>query len=124
MSITPDASNLGGSWAEVSSVPGSGEAWTLSVSGAIITGTGTWSGEACCSGDLALAGRISGDSLHFDVRYFDGHAGPDSSARATSHLDGTMRSASEFDVVRGSAPQYTVRFQKTGTLYLMDRLPR
>ncbi|HEX7018798.1 MAG TPA: hypothetical protein VF159_02220, partial [Gemmatimonadaceae bacterium] len=106
---------------EVFTVPGNGEGWTLSVSGSAVVGTGAWSGEACCAGDLALTGRISDDSLHFDVRYFDGHAGADSTPRSTSHLDGVMTSATELDVVRSSAPQYTVRFRKVTSL---DRLPR
>src|SRR3954464_1986554 len=41
-----------GTWAAPFSIPGSGEQWTLSLSGTQVTGSGTWSGEACCSGTV------------------------------------------------------------------------
>ena len=50
-------------------VPGSGELWTLTVQGSAITGTGSWSGEACCAGTLSLTGTISGDSIHLDLTF-------------------------------------------------------
>jgi hypothetical protein len=64
---SPRASVLDGSWSRLDEVPGSSEHWTLSVTDTIVTGTGTWSGEACCSGPLSLLGYVSHDSLHADV---------------------------------------------------------
>jgi hypothetical protein len=58
-----------GTWVAPFSVPGSGEGWTLSLSGTDITGDGTWSGEACCSGTVSITGTVRGDSLHLDVVY-------------------------------------------------------
>lgn len=58
-----------GTWQAPISVPGSGEQWTLSLSGKDVTGSGTWSGEACCSGTVSITGTVRGDSLHLDVVY-------------------------------------------------------
>jgi len=65
--LTPTPESLQGRWAAVSTIPGSGESWDLSVQGTAINGTGSWSGEACCSGTLSLAGAIAGDSIHLDL---------------------------------------------------------
>ena len=58
-----------GTWAAPFSIAGSGEQWTLSLSGTEVTGSGTWSGEACCSGTVSITGAVRGDSLHLDVVY-------------------------------------------------------
>ena len=65
--LAPTPENLQGRWATVNQIPGSGEGWDLSVQGSAITGTGSWSGEACCSGTLSLLGTIVGDSIHLDL---------------------------------------------------------
>ena len=65
--FAPTATTLQGRWSAVSEIPGSGESWDLSVQGSDITGTGSWSGEACCSGTLSLTGTIVGDSIHLDL---------------------------------------------------------
>lgn len=58
-----------GTWVAPLAVPGSGEGWTLSLSGTDVVGDGTWEGEACCSGTVSITGTIRGDSLHMDVVY-------------------------------------------------------
>jgi len=58
-----------GTWEAPFTIPGSGEEWTLSLSGTDVTGSGTWSGEACCSGTVSITGNVRGDSLHLDVVY-------------------------------------------------------
>jgi len=65
--VTPTPETLGGHWATVNDIPGSGESWDLTVQAAAITGTGSWSGEACCAGTLSLTGTIVGDSIHLDL---------------------------------------------------------
>ncbi len=65
--ITP--ANLNGTWQRLDEVPGSGEVWHLTMTGNTVTGTGTWSGEACCDGTLTVSGSASGDSLHVDVAW-------------------------------------------------------
>ena len=98
--IAPTAQNLQGRWATVNQIPGSGEGWDLSVQGSAITGTGSWSGEACCAGTLSLVGTIAGDSIHLDLtvvtttsanprapyhKYFDG------ALTSRTVLQGTVR---------------------------------
>lgn len=65
--VRPTASTLDGAWSRLDEVPGSSEHWTLAVEGNSISGTGTWSGEACCAGTLTLVGSIANDSIHVDV---------------------------------------------------------
>ena len=67
--VAPTPETLQGSWAAMDEVAGSGELWNLSVQGSAITGTGSWSGEACCAGTLSLTGAISGDSIHLDLTF-------------------------------------------------------
>lgn len=43
------------------------EDWNLSTSGTAISGTGTWSGEACCDGTMSIAGSFDGNSVHVSV---------------------------------------------------------
>ena len=64
----PNAATLNGTWAEEGEVPGSSEVWNLSVDGAHVTGTGTWSGEACCGGTLTIDGQIRGDSIYLGIK--------------------------------------------------------
>jgi len=59
--------DLNGSWTELDQVPGSSEHWTLATHDSVVTGTGTWSGEACCGGTLTVAGYVKGDSVHLLV---------------------------------------------------------
>ena len=67
--IAPSAKTLDGTWAALDEVPGSGEQWTLDVQGSSVSGTGSWSGEACCVGTLSVTGTIGGDSVHLDLSY-------------------------------------------------------
>ena len=98
--LAPTAMTLQGRWSAVNEVPGSGESWDLSVRGSNITGTGSWSGEACCAGTLSLTGAIVGDSIHLDLtvvttnsatprapfhKYFDG------ALTSRNVLQGTVR---------------------------------
>lgn len=63
----PTSSLLNGTWSRLNSIPGSAETWSLTATGASLSGTGTWSGEACCAGPLSLTGSVSGDSIHVVV---------------------------------------------------------
>jgi hypothetical protein len=79
-------------------VPGSGEVWNLSVQGSAISGTGSWSGEACCSGTISLTGAISGDSIHLDLTFVvTNSANP--RAPFHEHFDGALTSRT---VLRGT----------------------
>jgi hypothetical protein len=61
--------DLTGSWTAVGEVPGSSEHWTLATADTGVSGTGTWTGEACCAGTLSIAGFVSGDSVHLAVTH-------------------------------------------------------
>ena len=65
--VAPLPSNLNGTWITASEVPGSSNIWTLTVAGSTVTGTGTWSGEACCGGTIAIAGAIANGRVHLDL---------------------------------------------------------
>ena len=91
--VAPSAKTLQGSWAAMDEVPGSGELWDLSVQGSSISGTGSWSGEACCAGTISLTGAIAGDSIHLDLTFVvTSSANP--RAPFHQHFDGALTSRS------------------------------
>ena len=67
--IAPVDRDLTGTWIRVPTIAGSSEVWNLVAVGSTFTGTGQWTGEACCSGTVVVAGTVRGDSLHADVTY-------------------------------------------------------
>jgi len=96
--VSPSAETLQGSWAAMDEVPGSGEIWDLTVQGTSISGTGGWTGEACCAGTISLTGAISGDSVHLDLTFV---VTSSASPRAPfhEHFDGALTSRT---VLRGT----------------------
>src|SRR4051794_30909755 len=60
------ARDLPGTWSAPFAIAGSGETWTLSVTGTAVMGTGWWSGEARGAGPVSITGVLRGDSLHLD----------------------------------------------------------
>ena len=96
--VAPSAQTLQGSWAVMDEVPGSGEIWDLTVQGASISGTGGWTGEACCAGTISLTGAIMGDSIHLDLTFVvTNSANP--RAPFHEHFDGALTSRT---VLRGT----------------------
>jgi hypothetical protein len=92
--VAPSAQTLQGSWEVMDEVPGSGQIWNLTVQGTSISGTGGWTGEACCSGSLSLTGAISGDSIHVDLTFVvENSANPRPPFH--EHFDGALRSRTE-----------------------------
>lgn len=91
--LTPTPETLQGRWAAVSEIPGSGESWDLTVQKSDITGTGSWSGEACCSGTLSLTGTIVGDSIHLDLTVVTTNSATPR-APFRKHFDGALTSRS------------------------------
>src|SRR5690242_11684955 len=59
-------SALAGTWGQDGEVPGSSFVMTLAVNNGTVTGTGTWSGEACCSGTIAVSGTTDGTHVSLD----------------------------------------------------------
>jgi hypothetical protein len=87
--IPPTDTSVNGEWQRTGEVPGSSERWALSLSGTSIAAVGTWTGEACCAGDIVGSGTVSGDSIHLDLKFFDsGNAG--GTPRFTEHVDGVQ----------------------------------
>jgi hypothetical protein len=83
--------DLNGSWTQLDLVIGSSQHWTLSTQDTIVTGTGTWSAEACCGGTLTVSGYSSGDSVHLLVlRNNDPRTGP--GVPYSWEFDGTLTS--------------------------------
>jgi hypothetical protein len=56
--------DLNGSWTELGLVIGSSEHWTLATRDTVVTGTGSWTAEACCGGTVTISGYVKGDSVH------------------------------------------------------------
>ena len=70
LSVRPNPTrDLPGTWMAPFEVAGSDERWTLALSDTVISGTGTWSGEACCYGTVSVTGLLRGDSVHLDLVY-------------------------------------------------------
>lgn len=70
LDVTPNPTrDLPGTWMAPFTVAGSGERWTLALSDTVVSGTGTWSGEACCSGTVSVTGLLRGDSVHLALVY-------------------------------------------------------
>ena len=99
--ISPSPRILDGTWAEEGEVPGSSNRWTLAVSGTDVTGTGTWSGEACCGGTLAITGYVQGDSIYLAIKTT---GSPFVSPDSTTAVVGVLRSSSEMAVSQPTRP--------------------
>jgi len=101
---TPGPADVTGSWSENFGVtiPGVSFALSLSESGQLVTGSGTWTNEAGPSGTLAANGTAAGDSLHLQIIYVPGPAFPglkvdtaqfDGALTTRDRIDGTLRRA-------------------------------
>ena len=56
-----------GTWIHDYQIPGMGFGMTLSTNAGVVSGTGTWSGEACCSGTVSVTGTITDGLLELDI---------------------------------------------------------
>ena len=77
-----------GRWAQDLSAVESSWEIDLTVRDAGIVGTGSWYGEACCSGTLAVAGTISGRAVHLDITSTGQFA--NGIQTSVSHFDGKL----------------------------------
>lgn len=57
-------SSLNGAWAEDFTIPGSNLQFTLSTNGQVVSGNGTWTGEACCAGVVTIAGGMAAPNVN------------------------------------------------------------
>ena len=51
---------LNGAWQQDNTFPGSSLQFTLNTNGSTVSGSGSWSGEACCNGVVTITGTQTG----------------------------------------------------------------
>jgi len=66
-SSTAPSAQLSGTWTHDYSIPGMGFEMTLATQGDVVSGSGTWSGEACCSGTVSVVGVFANGVVKIDV---------------------------------------------------------
>jgi hypothetical protein len=79
---------LAGSWRQADTFPGNSLSFTLSATGDAITGSGTWTGEACCDGTETIAGTEVAGTVSLDFAFVT-RGGANLPPR-TSHFTGTL----------------------------------
>jgi len=96
-SSTTSPSFLDGTWSQDNTFPGSNLQFTLNTNGSAVSGSGSWSGEACCNGVVTITGTQTGVgvSLTFDFVTTAGAMLPP----RTSQFTGTVAGAT---VLRGT----------------------
>lgn len=60
---------LDGSWAQQFTIPGNSIAFTLTTQGNVVSGAGTWTGEACCAGPVTIVGDDTGGDVNLDFTF-------------------------------------------------------
>jgi hypothetical protein len=95
--FTAPPSALAGTWFAPNEVPGSSQVWTLTVTGSSVTGTGTWSAEACCGGTITMTGIVVNRVIHMDV--IVSTTMPTQRPAVHQRFDGSLTSA---DVLQGA----------------------
>jgi hypothetical protein len=61
------ASELAGTWTHDYGFPGSSFEMTLTTRANVVTGTGHWTGEACCAGSVAVNGLVENELVTLDL---------------------------------------------------------
>jgi hypothetical protein len=80
--------SIDGRWVQDGEPPGSSFQMDLIANGSSISGTGTWSGEACCSGTVAVSGTFDKGAIHLDIT--ETIDSPTPGATIPSHFDGKL----------------------------------
>ena len=80
---------IAGRWTENLSAVESSFEMDLTSTGTSIAGTGSWYGEACCQGTLAVTGTIKGIAVHLDIAYIEQFP---RTGTSSSHFDGRLTS--------------------------------
>jgi hypothetical protein len=80
--------SIDGRWTQDGEPPGSSFEMDLVANGSSISGTGTWSSEACCSGTLAVSGTFDNGSVHLDIT--ETEELPTAGAPIPSRFDGKL----------------------------------
>jgi hypothetical protein len=87
-SSTLGPGSIDGRWIQEGEPPGSSFEMDLVANGSTISGTGKWSGEACCSGTLAVSGTFDNGSVDLDIT--ETEESPTAGATIPSHFDGKL----------------------------------
>jgi hypothetical protein len=67
--VTGPASEVNGAWTHDYQIPGMGFEMTLSTRGNVVSGSGQWTGEACCSGPLSVTGTVGDAWVKLDMTF-------------------------------------------------------
>jgi hypothetical protein len=102
---------LNGTWRQLGEVPGSSEIWALTVTGAGITGTGTWTAEACCGGTTAITGSVDNSGVHLDITPVS-QVGGAPGAHPPSHFDAALVAPTLMQGAFAGAAGQLVQFQR------------
>jgi hypothetical protein len=102
---------LNGTWRQLGEVPGSSEIWTLTVSGAAITGIGTWTAEACCGGTTAITGSVDDNGVHLDITPVS-QVGGLPGGHPPSHFDAALVAPTLMQGAFAGAAGHLVQFQR------------
>jgi hypothetical protein len=87
------ADTLTGTWLHPFDLPGFSDVLVLEVHDGVVTGTGTWAGEAGPSGTSAVAGTATGDQVRIDITRTQRQ--PQPGAPRTDHFEGRIVSSSQ-----------------------------
>lgn len=105
---------LDGKWTHDSGIPGSSLQFTLARNGTAVSGSGTWTGEACCSGTVTVTGTVTGDVIDLDLAYVVTQ-GADVGRTFTEHFEGSFISpVSLLGRLTVNGQSTTYGFRKTG----------
>lgn len=64
---TAPSSPVNGTWTRDFPVPGMGFQMTLDTHGNVVSGSGTWAGEACCTGVVSVTGSVIDGVVTLDM---------------------------------------------------------
>ena len=78
---------LNGVWTHDYGFAGSSLSFTLTTHGTLVSGSGTWTGEACCSGTVVITGEDTGGEVNLDFLFTANGGVPPAS---TSHFTGRL----------------------------------
>ena len=102
---------LSGTWRQDITIPGSGVEFTLATNGNAVSGTGQWTGEACCSGTVTVDGNETGGDVKLSLT-FVADAGAIVPAR-TETFEGRLVDANTLSgTIGGGAAPATVSYRR------------
>jgi hypothetical protein len=78
---------LDGTWRQDITIAGNSVEFTLTTSGDAVSGTGQWTGEACCGGPVNVTGDVTGGDVNLSLSFVaNGNVVPPFTARFAGRL--------------------------------------